>query len=166
GARAALCGERRGRDRCRDRAGGRARRGAPAAAAGQRRFPGAADERSSPAPARALCAADPRGGRARTALGQGGVRPAVHRARRGDPRTEVIDLSTPRGSDWEPPRTELPFPVVMKAARTADMAGVRFEGKKKVWFLEEPEELAALVRSIAAAGYAGRLVLQELIPGD
>src|SRR5699024_7858751 len=72
----------------------------------------------------------------------------------------------PRGSDWEPPRTELPFPVVMKAARTADMAGVRFEGKKKVWFLEEPEELAALVRSIAAAGYAGRLVLQELIPGD
>ena len=82
------------------------------------------------------------------------------------PRTEVIDLSTPRGSDWEPPRTELPFPGVMKAARTADMAGVRFEGKKKVWFLEEPEELAALVRSIAAAGYAGRLVLQELIPGD
>lgn len=82
------------------------------------------------------------------------------------PRTEVIDLSTPREEGWEPPGTELPFPVVMKAARTADMAGVRFAGKKKVWFLEDPEELTVLVRSIAAAGYAGRLVVQELIPGD
>ncbi|MGP4975301.1 carboxylate--amine ligase [Brachybacterium tyrofermentans] len=82
------------------------------------------------------------------------------------PRTEVIDLGTPRDADWQPPRTELPFPVVMKAARTADMAGVRFEGKKKVWFLETPQELDDLVRAIAAAGYAGRLVVQELIPGD
>ncbi|MDN5822394.1 MAG: carboxylate--amine ligase, partial [Brachybacterium sp.] len=54
----------------------------------------------------------------------------------------------------------------MKAARTADMSGVRFEGKKKVWFLEDPQELAALIRSIAAAGYTGRLIVQELIPGD
>ena len=82
------------------------------------------------------------------------------------PRTEVIDLRTPRDASWEPPRTELPFPLVMKAARTADMAGVRFEGKKKVWFLESADELDTLVRSIAAAGYAGRLVVQELIPGD
>ncbi|MGP9845584.1 carboxylate--amine ligase [Brachybacterium sp. 107] len=82
------------------------------------------------------------------------------------PRTEVIDLGTPRDADWQPPCTELPFPVVMKAARTADMAGVRFEGKKKVWFLETPQELDDLVRAIAAAGYAGRLVVQELIPGD
>ncbi|MGP9683281.1 carboxylate--amine ligase [Brachybacterium sp. AOP3-A1-3] len=82
------------------------------------------------------------------------------------PRTEVIDLGTPRDADWQPPRTELPFPVVMKAARTADMAGVRFEGKKKVWVLETPQELDDLVRAIAAAGYAGRLVVQELIPGD
>lgn len=82
------------------------------------------------------------------------------------PRTEVIDLSTPREADWQAPRTELPFPVVMKAARTSDMAGVRFEGKKKVWFLESPQELTELVQAIAAAGYTGRLVVQELIPGD
>lgn len=82
------------------------------------------------------------------------------------PRTEVIDLGTPRDADWQPPGTELPFPVVMKAARTADMAGVRFEGKKKVWFLESPQELTELVQATAAAGYTGRLVVQELIPGD
>lgn len=82
------------------------------------------------------------------------------------PRTEVIDLSTPREADWQAPGTELPYPVVMKAARTSDMAGVRFEGKKKVWFLESPQELTELVQAIAAAGYTGRLVVQELIPGD
>lgn len=82
------------------------------------------------------------------------------------PRTEVIDLSAPRGEGWEPPRTEIPFPLVMKAARTADMAGVRFAGKKKVWFLSEPAELEELVRAIADAGYTGRLIVQELIPGD
>ena len=82
------------------------------------------------------------------------------------PRTEVIDLGAPREPDWQPPRTSIPFPVVMKAARTADMAGVHFAGKKKVWFLGDLEELAELVRSIAEAGYTGRLVVQELIPGD
>ena len=82
------------------------------------------------------------------------------------PRTEVIDLGEPRGEDWAPPTTSIPFPLVMKAARTADMAGVRFAGKKKVWFLSDPEELEQLVRTIAEAGYVGRLVVQELVPGD
>ena len=82
------------------------------------------------------------------------------------PRTEVIDLRAPQGLSEEPVRVDLPFPVVMKAARTADMAGVRFEGKKKVWFLEDPSELEDLVRTIERAGYRGRLVVQELIPGD
>lgn len=82
------------------------------------------------------------------------------------PRTEVIDLSGPGGSDGPDATTALPFPVVMKAARTADMAGVRFAGKKKVWFIADQAELTALVGVIAQAGYRGRLVVQELIPGD
>ena len=82
------------------------------------------------------------------------------------PRTEVIDLGEPRGEDWAPPATSIPFPLVMKAARTSDIAKVRFEGKKKVWFLEDPSELEDLVRTIERAGYRGRLVVQELIPGD
>src|SRR5699024_9653329 len=57
------------------------------------------------------------------------------------------------------------FPVVMKAARTADMAGVRFADKQKVWFVPDQQELSRLIRAIATAGYTGRLVVQELIPG-
>jgi D-aspartate ligase len=82
------------------------------------------------------------------------------------PRTEVIDLGEPRGEGWVPPRTDIPFPLVVKAARTADIARVRFEGKKKVWFLSGPEELEELLRTVAQAGYTGRLVVQELVPGD
>jgi D-aspartate ligase len=82
------------------------------------------------------------------------------------PLTEVIDLGEPRGEDWAPPSIDIPFPLVMKAARTSDIAKVRFAGKKKVWFLETPEELEQLVRTIAEAGYTGRLVVQELVPGD
>ena len=82
------------------------------------------------------------------------------------PRTEVVDLGAPREPDWQPPRTDLPFPVVMKAARTADMAGVRFADKQKVWFIADQQELSRLVRAVAEAGYTGRLVVQELIPGD
>src|SRR5690625_4917299 len=48
------------------------------------------------------------------------------------PRTEVVDLGAPREQDWQHPRNDLPFHVVMKAARTADMAGVRIADKKKV----------------------------------
>lgn len=82
------------------------------------------------------------------------------------PRTEVIDLGRPRAPGWQPADTALPFPVVMKAARTADMSGVQFPGKKKVWFIADQEELDQLVGTIADAGYTGRLVVQELIPGD
>ncbi len=82
------------------------------------------------------------------------------------PRTEVVDLAPPREPGWQPPDTDLPFPVVMKAARTADMAGVRFADKQKVWFVPDQQELSRLIRAIATAGYTGRLVVQELIPGD
>jgi D-aspartate ligase len=86
------------------------------------------------------------------------------------PRTEVVDFAQSSGADgdseWQPPSTDIPFPLVVKAARTADMAHVSFEGKKKVWFLQEPDELDALLRTIADAGYTGRVVVQELIPGD
>jgi D-aspartate ligase len=105
------------------------------------------------------------------------------------PRTEVVDFArvadlanTARSADtegdaagpgdddpssvWQPPSTTIPFPLVVKAARTADMAHVDFEGKKKVWFVESAEELDDLLRRIAGSGYAGRVVVQELIPGD
>lgn len=86
------------------------------------------------------------------------------------PHTEIVDMrhlgDAEEAAAWEPPRTGIDFPLVMKAAKTADMASVRFPEKKKVWFLDSAEELDALLRTIARAGYRGRLVVQELIPGD
>ncbi|UYG16725.1 carboxylate--amine ligase [Brachybacterium huguangmaarense] len=82
------------------------------------------------------------------------------------PVTEIVDVADARGTSWTPPATRIPFPVVVKAARTADMAHVRFAGKKKVWFVESAAELDELLRTIARAGYTGRVVVQELVPGD
>lgn len=82
------------------------------------------------------------------------------------PRTEIIDFTAPLPAHWTPPTSRIPFPLVVKAARTADMAHVRFPEKKKVWFLHDDEELRQLLSAIAQAGFRGRLVIQELIPGD
>ncbi|MFC0674148.1 carboxylate--amine ligase [Brachybacterium hainanense] len=86
------------------------------------------------------------------------------------PRTEIVDMrglaDAEAAAAWTPPTFDIPFPLVMKAAKTADMAAVRFPEKKKVWFVHSAEELDALLRTIARAGYRGRLVVQELIPGD
>lgn len=82
------------------------------------------------------------------------------------PATEIVDFADSAQPGWEPPATAIAFPLVVKAARTADMAHVRFAGKKKVWFVESDVELAELLRSIARAGYTGRVVVQELVPGD
>src|SRR5690625_7081692 len=81
------------------------------------------------------------------------------------PRTEVVDLAPPREPGWQPPDTDLPFPVVMKAARTADMAGVRFADKQKVWFVPDQQELSRLLRDIASAGLTVSLFAPELHPG-
>ncbi|EWS79919.1 ATP-grasp domain-containing protein [Brachybacterium phenoliresistens] len=86
------------------------------------------------------------------------------------PHTEIVDMRGIEDAEaaeaWQPPTFDIPFPLVMKAAKTADMASVRFAAKKKVWFVQSPEELDELLRTIARAGYRGRLVVQELIPGD
>ncbi|GAB2532393.1 carboxylate--amine ligase [Brachybacterium huguangmaarense] len=82
------------------------------------------------------------------------------------PVTEIVDFADAAGPGWEPPTTAIDFPLVVKAARTADMAHVSFAGKKKVWFVESVAELDALLRTIAHSGYTGRVVVQELIPGD
>lgn len=82
------------------------------------------------------------------------------------PATDIVAFAGVDPAEWTPPTTDIPFPVVVKAARTADIAHVHFEDKKKVWFVETPEELARLLRSIAWAGYQGRVVVQELVPGD
>ncbi|WP_114855040.1 carboxylate--amine ligase [Brachybacterium sp. YJGR34] len=81
--------------------------------------------------------------------------------------TVIVDFSRAEEPDWNG-AAELPwsYPVVGKAANTAEYHHVDFPGKKKVFFLETPAQQQALVADLRAAGFTGRFLFQELIEGD
>lgn len=66
----------------------------------------------------------------------------------------------------EPDTSALRFPVIAKAADTAEYHRVEFAGKKKVFTVDSRDELADLLGRVRAAGYRGTFVVQDLIPGD
>ncbi|XBH23058.1 carboxylate--amine ligase [Jonesiaceae bacterium BS-20] len=65
-----------------------------------------------------------------------------------------------------PDLSHLRFPVIAKAASTAEYHDVEFEGKKKVFLVDTEPELLALFDRLKAAGYQGSFVVQDYIPGD
>lgn len=82
------------------------------------------------------------------------------------PATKVIDFDAelpPRPGAEE---LDFPFPVVGKAASSADFGSVRFEGKEKVFKFETPAAMHTIFDRIHAAGFRGRFVVQDLVPGD
>lgn len=83
------------------------------------------------------------------------------------PPTVIVDFSRAGEPDWNGD-DELPwsFPCVGKAANTAEYSHLSFEGKKKVYFLESAEDVRDTVRRLREAGFTGRFLFQELIPGD
>ncbi len=82
------------------------------------------------------------------------------------PRTVVQDFTAAADAAWAPVAVDLPFPVIAKAANSADYERLSFPGKKKVYQVDSAAELEALWRTLAAAGFGGRFVVQEMIPGD
>jgi D-aspartate ligase len=82
------------------------------------------------------------------------------------PRTIVQDFAGAGDAGWAPVPVDLPYPLIAKAASSADYQDVHFEGKKKVFEIGTPAELDALWTSLARAGFRGRFVAQELVPGD
>ncbi|WP_087483297.1 carboxylate--amine ligase [Brachybacterium massiliense] len=81
--------------------------------------------------------------------------------------TRIVDFSRADEPGWNGTE-ELPwsYPVVGKAANTAEYHHVQFPGKKKVFFLESAEEQQDLVRRLRESGFTGRFLFQELIEGD
>lgn len=78
------------------------------------------------------------------------------------PTTVVHHVPTPG-----PPDTSgLRFPVIAKTADTAAYHRVEFPGKKKVFTVATPAELAELMERVRRAGYTGSFVIQDRIPGD
>jgi D-aspartate ligase len=76
------------------------------------------------------------------------------------PRTVVVRAGRDRAAD-----VDLTFPVVIKAASTAEFHSVEFAGKKKVDVAHGVAELDAVLAKIDRAGFTGELVVQEFVPG-
>ncbi|WP_225754420.1 hypothetical protein [Actinotalea sp. Marseille-Q4924] len=86
---------------------------------------------------------------------------------------EELGISTPRTvvadfADGAPTTTagDLTYPVIAKAANSADYERLAFPGKKKVYQVGSAEELQVLWGTLGTAGFRGRFVVQEMIPGD
>lgn len=81
------------------------------------------------------------------------------------PATVVVDVAA-EGEDAAVTRLPFSYPVVVKAASTAAYEELSFPGKRKVYVLSTPDEVAELVRTLRGVGYRNRLVVQELVGGD
>ena len=57
------------------------------------------------------------------------------------------------------------YPVIAKPANSAMYHCAKFEGKKKVYFLNNAEEYRRVINGMKNAGYNGNLIIQEFIPG-
>ncbi|MDZ5078295.1 carbamoyl-phosphate synthase [Nesterenkonia sp. HG001] len=57
------------------------------------------------------------------------------------------------------------FPLVLKAGDGGAWADISFEGRRKVHYVDDAEELTGLLGKAAGAGYTGVLIAQEHIPG-
>lgn len=82
------------------------------------------------------------------------------------PHTVVIDLAAADGEGWTAPAVDVGWPVIAKAASSAQYADIEFPGKRKVFQIGDQDELDGLWARLRDAGFRGRFVVQELIPGD
>ena len=64
-------------------------------------------------------------------------------------------------------RLPFAFPIVVKPenSNATDYLRCRFEGQKKVFFFDTREEYLAMIGNMNKSGYAGKLILQEFVPG-
>jgi D-aspartate ligase len=82
------------------------------------------------------------------------------------PQTIVVDFANANSPSWRAPAIDLPFPLIAKAASSADYQEVEFPGKQKVFEIGSEKALNDLWEALRRAGYQGRFVAQELITGD
>ena len=75
------------------------------------------------------------------------------------PKTAVTDGPTV-------PELPFGFPVALKPSDAPAYRAHPFEGQKKAFILDTMDELEETVRRIYAAGYPGRLIIQDFIPGS
>lgn len=85
------------------------------------------------------------------------------------PGTVVHDCADPDAGIGELParlaEARVPLPAIVKPSDGVAWGRLEFTGKKKVHTVATEDELKELVSKATAAGYAGTLVIQDLIPG-
>ena len=91
---------------------------------------------------------------------------ACERAGIDTPGTVEVDFSNATDEAWAAPEIPFTFPVVAKAANGEPYDVLEFEGKRKIWFIDTPEELTQLWKTLKDAGFRDTFLVQELIPGD
>ena len=82
------------------------------------------------------------------------------------PQTVVQDFALAGDPRWQRVPVELEFPVIAKAANSADYERLSFEGKRKVYQVDDQAGLDELYATLTQVGFRGRFVVQEMIPGD
>jgi D-aspartate ligase len=82
------------------------------------------------------------------------------------PDTVIQDFADAGGEGWKPEPVGFDFPVIAKPASSADYHDVRFAGKKKIYEIASRDELDSLWGSLRRAGFRGRFLVQDMIPGD
>ena len=91
---------------------------------------------------------------------------ACERAGIDTPRTLAVDFSGVEDEAWAAPEIPFSFPVVAKSAKGEPYDVLEFDGKRKIWFIDTPEELTQLWQTLKDAGFRDTFLVQELIPGD
>ena len=81
------------------------------------------------------------------------------------PKTLVQDFADWGAKSWAPVPVPLEFPVIAKAASSAEYEELEFEGKHKVFTLSDEKELAQLWQRLGEAGFRGQFLVQDLVPG-
>ena len=82
------------------------------------------------------------------------------------PRTLAVEFSGGNDDAWCAPEIPFDFPVVAKPANGEPYDVLEFEGKRKIWFIDSPAQLAQLWETLKDVGFRDTFLVQELIPGD
>ena len=80
------------------------------------------------------------------------------------PKTIVLS-STAVQSELAESVLGFPYPIIIKPSSSVDYWKHPFDGMKKVYIAECPEDAEKIINGIYASGYPEKMILQEFIPG-
>lgn len=77
------------------------------------------------------------------------------------PNTIYYDCKCPKKIN-----IDFKFPVIVKPSNVVEYNHLKFEGKNKIYKIENEDLLEEVINKIVLSGYTDTLIIQEFIPGD